>query len=328
MYLIVTVDTEADNQWAREEKITLQNIAFLPRFQTLCDRYGFPPTYFVTYEAATDPKSIAILKGFVSAGAEIGAHLHPWTTPPYEKEIAYERKVHRFPHELSDRELKEKLETLTNAILSGFGKRPASYRAGRWGLDDRSVRFLEALGYEADCSITPKISWAVHRGDPEKSGGPDYRRAQVKPYCLSPDDILKPADKGIVEIPLSVLFTGFYKKEAGFLGDWFLHLPDSIVKKILNRIIFRLMPFRVFPNSRPEDFASFYASAKKNNLPVIEFMIHSSELMPGGSPYAKTESAVEETYRRLERVFQYLKNQEILGTTAKTYAAEFGEKRT
>ena len=57
-------------------------------------------------------------------------------------------------------------------------------------------------------------------------------------------------------------------------------------------------------------------------------MIHSSELMPGGSPYAKTESAVEETYRRLERVFQYLKNQEILGTTAKTYAAEFGEKRT
>ena len=55
MYFIITVDTEADNQWADPVPKTTENIKFIPRFQALCDRFGFKPTYLCPYEMVKDP---------------------------------------------------------------------------------------------------------------------------------------------------------------------------------------------------------------------------------------------------------------------------------
>ena len=57
-YFIITIDTEGDNLWGVRcypkplSRITTQNGSFLERFQLLCEKYGFLPTYLVNYEMA------------------------------------------------------------------------------------------------------------------------------------------------------------------------------------------------------------------------------------------------------------------------------------
>jgi hypothetical protein len=43
--------------------------------------------------------------------------------------------------------------------------------------------------------------------------------------------------------------------------------------------------------------------AVSQNRPYVEFMIHSSELMPGGSPYFPSIESVEKLYRDLNELF-------------------------
>jgi hypothetical protein len=44
-------------------------------------------------------------------------------------------------------------------------------------------------------------------------------------------------------------------------------------------------------------------SARRDRRDYLEFMIHSSELMPGGSPYFPDGRSVERLYEDLEAVF-------------------------
>jgi hypothetical protein len=80
---LFVVDTEGDDEWTRPRLLpSLHNLHALPRFQALCERYGVRPTYVVTHSVATDAPGAALLRAIADAGrAEIGAHLHPWTTP-------------------------------------------------------------------------------------------------------------------------------------------------------------------------------------------------------------------------------------------------------
>src|SRR4051812_8506605 len=52
---LITIDTEGDNAWARPRRNTTRNSQFLPRFQSLCERFGFKPTYLTNYEMARCP---------------------------------------------------------------------------------------------------------------------------------------------------------------------------------------------------------------------------------------------------------------------------------
>ena len=65
----------------------VKNAERLPALQALCDEYGVRPTYLVTHEMATRPESAPILRGLARSGrCEIGAHLHPWSSPPFRPE--------------------------------------------------------------------------------------------------------------------------------------------------------------------------------------------------------------------------------------------------
>ena len=54
MKLLITIDTECDNGWDYRQEITTENARFLPRFQALCDKFGYKCTYLTTYEMAQD----------------------------------------------------------------------------------------------------------------------------------------------------------------------------------------------------------------------------------------------------------------------------------
>ena len=307
MKFIITVDTEADNQWKAGEELTLKNISALPRFQALCEKYNFIPTYLITHEVADDPLAVTMLSTWQKNNkAEIGTHLHPWTNPPL---VAYEQGKHLYPSSLTDEDFKNKLTVLTEKIGKNFGKRPTSYRAGRWGLGPSHAQILRDLGYVADCSVTPKVSWA---GSDKLGGGigPDFRGESVFPYIFS---------NGLLEMPMTILYTGVLWSEKNTLAKKFSFFPENLIKKILNKLFFQKKWLRIFPESTTSDWVEVYNSAKKNNLPVLEFMIHSSELAPGCSPYAKTPEAVEKIYNNLEALFSFLAKQGVEGIALNTF---------
>ena len=82
---LISIDTEGDNLWAWKtgDKITTENARFLPRFQELCEKYGFKPTYLTNHEMANDPFFVRYFKQRnLSGKCEIGMHLHAWNSPP------------------------------------------------------------------------------------------------------------------------------------------------------------------------------------------------------------------------------------------------------
>src|SRR5258706_5867327 len=80
---LITIDTEEDNAWNRTERISTENSGFLPRFQSLCESYGFKPTYLTNYAMARCPRFQAFGRDCLRRGTgEMGIHLHAWNTPP------------------------------------------------------------------------------------------------------------------------------------------------------------------------------------------------------------------------------------------------------
>ncbi|MGB7566754.1 MAG: hypothetical protein WBM07_02770, partial [Chitinivibrionales bacterium] len=83
MHVLITVDTEEDNQW-QSNVSTTHNLECLPRFQELCEKSSLKPTYLCTYGVVESEFFSSTLVKWQSLGkAEIGAHLHSWSTPPF-----------------------------------------------------------------------------------------------------------------------------------------------------------------------------------------------------------------------------------------------------
>ena len=58
---LITVDTEGDDLWSWKpgKEITTENTNYIPRFQELCEKYGFKPVYLTNYEMAMDDRWVA-----------------------------------------------------------------------------------------------------------------------------------------------------------------------------------------------------------------------------------------------------------------------------
>jgi len=72
------------------------------------------------------------------------------------------------------------------------------------------------------------------------------------------------------------------------------------------------------------DLIEIFNAAKRRGLPVVEMMFHSSELMPGGSPYYPTPESVDELYGRLEHLFRFIANNGGEGSTLSEFARLHG----
>jgi hypothetical protein len=299
--LVITVDTEADNQWDFRGVITLENLRCLPRFQALCEQFGFKATYLLAYEILRDKETIRLLRNWQDhSGAEVGAHLEPWTTPPFMAEEKENPARQWFPSLLPGTWFGRKLRTLTEGIAESFGRAPRSFRAARWGLSGAMVGELVRQGYTVDCSVTPKTSWAENSGCTQE--GPDYRLAPARPYQLSVEDVCRSAESGLLEVPMTVLYTGSFIREASQAARWFSLLPATPMKHLLDRAVFRKKWLRISPESRRGDWRVIHRAAVRSGIDVLEFMIHSSELLPGGSPLTPTEREAISVFRSLEEM--------------------------
>ena len=74
--------------------------------------------------------------------AEIGAHLHPWNTPPLTEAFVPRNSMTK---NLSPALQLAKIQQLTRTLEDAFGARPRSFRAGRYGLGADTISALTKI---------------------------------------------------------------------------------------------------------------------------------------------------------------------------------------
>lgn len=301
-YFIITVDTEGDNLWDYKEgeEVQTKNALFIPRFQELCEKYGFKPVYLTNYEMILSSDFVQYIKPKVEAGlCEVGIHIHAWNNPPYyELNGPYNGNPYliEYPYEV----MREKFKVTYDLICDRIGDPPVSHRAGRWAMNDDYFRLLKDCNVKVDCSYTPLVSWS-HCPGKIISAGPDYTKASVYPSVIN----------GVLEVPMT------YRKKR-FLSN------GSLKHKIKMLIKGDLLALR--PAIEPlENMKKLCANISMDpKVDYVELMIHSSELMPGGSPYFKDEHSIESLYNSLFELFEFAKKQSFEGITLGEYAEYIG----
>ncbi len=300
--LIVTIDTEEEGLWGGRYRMTgntVENIRGVPRFQSLCDQLGIRPVYLVDAPVVQDDRASAILGEIHAAGGcEIGTHVHPWCNPPID-EVADQRESYlcNLPESLQ----RAKIEWLTEAISERFGKRPVSFRAGRYGLDITGARVLAELGYRVDSSVIPFTDYSADRG-------PDFGNAPWQPYWVGGEDLCCAAASGkLLEVPVSVGFNRSSFSRAmrcqSLLGKapfrW-LRLEGILDRsQVLKRI--KLSP----EQATARDMKTLIDRYCESPSAVLVMMFHSSSLVPGESPYVGDESELEEFLGRIAETCRY-----------------------
>ena len=296
---IITVDTEGDDIWSRPSEITTRNARFLPRFQSLCERYGYRPVYLVNYEMATCPELVEFGCDVVRRDAgEIGMHLHAWNSPPLIPLTDDDSRHQPYLIEYPDDVMREKITVMTRLLEERFDRRVVSHRGGRFGFDGRYAAMLLEAGYLVDCSVTPGVDWRTTPGAPNGTGGPDYRAFPDRPYFLTPADIATPARHGLLEVPVTIGTSGLYRA-----APWAYRLP--LAGPIFNRI----SPMRSWACPGENGLAGMLRAARAvraKGAVCVEFLVHSSELMPDGSPRFRASADVERLYASLEVLFEDL----------------------
>ena len=299
-YFIITIDTEGDNIWHRVttrsgmRDINVKNAEYIERFQKLCERFHFIPTYLVDYEMANAEVFISQAKEWLAEKkCEIGMHMHAWNTPPIY-ELPFNAKGHNpFAGEYPRYILWKKIRFMTEYLEDTFGTRPVSHRGGRWYVDPWYIQALMRLGYISDCSITSGVSWSGTIGN--KEYGPDYSHFSPDVFCFERKFINASMENSmeirrIVEIPPTIISPSLKTKAYEALKR-----PGLI--KTINKEKIWLRP----TGSNLEEMLYIVKRTRKREY--IEFVLHSSELMPGGSPTFKTRQSIEKLYQDLEILF-------------------------
>ena len=299
---LVTVDTEGDNLWARPKNVSTRNAGHLPRFQSLCEKYALKPTYLTNWEMANCPAFVELGRDVMRRGAgEIGMHLHAWNSPPGFKLTADDDRFQPYLIEYPEASIREKVKVMTEKLAETFGRRPTSHRAGRWGFDATYARILIEHGYSVDCSVTPHVSWQFCKGDPARTGGPDYTGFPEHPYYIDPTDIGRPGESPLLELPVTVIRTRQYPSPVERMRR---ELAGSFLGTRVMRKAFPNTAWLMPTGGNGPALLRVLDSVIRERRPYAQFVIHSSELMPGGSPKLPDERAIDAMYRDIEALFQ------------------------
>ncbi|KAJ9431299.1 hypothetical protein SAMN05518863_11256 [Candidatus Pantoea symbiotica] len=308
---LITLDTEGDNLWRnRSGKVTTRNVQFLPRFQSLCEKYNFKPTWLTNYEMASDPAYVEFGRDLLARGqGEIGMHLHAWYSPPEyaltDDDWRYQPYLIEFPENI----LRDKVAYMTDLLESAFQQKMTSHRAGRWAFDEVYARALIDNGYLVDCSVTPRVDWRNSSGAPQGKGGTDYSLFPDHAYYLDINDISRAGDSPLLELPMSIQY------RYGAFTNQLKKVWNDVRGKKRGPSVNWLRPV----GGNVEQMKQVAEQTLSQGNDYVEFMLHSSEFMPDGSPTFKNEADIERLYDDLEQLFSWLQSR-TQGMTLTEYA--------
>jgi hypothetical protein len=307
VYFTVTVDTEADNAWQQPDRIRLDNMQCIPPFQTLCEAHGIVPVYLVAYECATREEAVAVLKPIADRGAcEIGYHFHAWTTPPFERQSRPgidAQWLQAYQYELPDDLFREKANCLLQTIKETYGIAPTAHRAGRWGIDQRTIDWLLESGFVVDTSILPLRRQSTRDG--HRSHRPSVKHSRMDPFLWPESRSSGSAARALVEIPLTVFHpaSAFHRILVNYAASGW---PGS--RRALHlyyRHIGSKGQLRPNPAYSDDALDAIITSNLRRRPAILNLMIHSSELSLGTSPFSMTRASRDRVWEQLRHVFSF-----------------------
>ncbi len=295
--LTVVIHTEEEFDWSSDfdrNEVGVEHIKYIDSVQNLFDKYKIKPTYVVGYPIASQKAAFEPLKAYADSGrAEIGAHLHPWVSPPYEEEVnPYNSYPGNLPRELEF----NKLAQLTGKIQESFGTTPKSYLAGRYGFGPNTASILQELGYEVDISPAPPIDF---RDD----GGPNYSSYSSHPFWIDKQHQL-------LVLPGTGAYTGLLHKGGHRIFRITSHplLRRARLPGIMSRLqLFerlRLSPEGYTQNEMRRLSRALLASGLRHFV----FSFHSPSVMPGCTPYVQNSSDLNDFILACEQYFDFFIN--------------------
>lgn len=317
---LITIDTEGDNLWSSPQAISTRNAKFLPRFQSLCEGYGLKPTYLTNFEMATCPDFQEFGRDILKRGTgEIGMHLHAWNSPPLIPLTPDDGKHHPYLIEYPPHIMREKITFMTELLEDTFGVKMVSHRAGKWSFNATYAQILLEKEYQVDCSVTPHVSWQHVLGDPGQSGGTDYSHFPETAYMVDPEDIRQSGNSPLLEVPVTIYQEPRQKRVIEKIRGCFRE--GSLPWQALSRFFPPVLWLR--PNGRNlNTMLQILRQASEKKRDYVEFMLHSSELMPGGSARFRRHADIESLYETLEILFSTAHGT-FKGATLAEYYREF-----
>ncbi len=297
--VVVSLDVEEDGLGCgRYPRVApgVANVAALERLEFVGREFGFPLTLLATYPVIMDDGALAhLLRWRDQCGAEIGAHLHPWNTPPFPDDG---KEYGGSPTPLDF----EKMVALRAAIERRTGTAPVSFRMGRFAVGERMFDDVQRAGFLRDASVVP-----FHA----TSGTLAAYAVSPNPYCVRAETDSSPA---LWEIPLTNLPVWpragrwMAAATAGARHPW---------QRTLQRAFQRIGVAGTHPAwfSLPAMCAAARLHVARGGR-VIHVFMHSSELMPGCTPAFPTERSVRRQVDRLAAFLRWLQRRcSVAGST-------------
>jgi hypothetical protein len=277
--LLVVVDTEEEFDWDgpfSRMNTSVSAMRHIGSAHLVFDQYGVKPTYMVDYPVASQPEGIAPLRELFESGrCAIGAHMHPWVTPPHVEKVGAKTS---FTCNLPADVQADKMRVLTETIEESFGFRPRMFKAGRYGIGAETVAALEGLGFDVDTSVLPHIDFS-------EIGGPSFDAFDPAPFFLTP---------GIVEFPCTVGYVGWLgrlAKPAHALASHPMLAPVMVPALSRSYGANRVM---LSPEGNTlEEMRDLTRELYQEGLRVFTLSYHSPSLDAGHTPYVRSSEDVD-----------------------------------
>lgn len=280
--LIVTIDTEIDKDphWNIASSGSFHSVleGIPQRLTPLFETFGVRPTYFLSPEVIENERCVKVLGRL--RNVELATHLHPEFVEP--ERILFPHNMAGKPTNAIQRQYsyeveRQKLANLTGLFSKNFGFQPTAFRAGRYGIGDRSLEFLAQLGYQVDSSVTPGLTWDY------KEGFLDFSKWSHHPQWIS-----TPQGK-ILELPITIL-------------------PSNGLALLMHNLPLLRRAAR-FEWLRPSwsSGRQMIRLLQKGDFQICVLMFHNIEITAGASPYAQNERQARRILESLSEVFGFCK---------------------
>ena len=292
--LFMVVDTEEEFDWRApfsRASTGVRAIAALDGLHRVIDPLGIRPTYVIDYPVATKPEAFDVIRGLSESGrCQVGAHLHPWVTPPFTEEV---NGPNSYACNLGASLEEAKLRNLCDAIEAHFGHRPRTYKAGRYGLGRSTVGILQRMGFEIDISINPLMDYRA-------ASGPSFEAFDARPFFFG-------TERRLLEVPCTLGFAGFARRaglplhrasERGLLRR--LRATGILSRTgALNKIM--LSP----ETSTLDEMKAVTRALLADGVRTFTLTFHSPSVDPGHTPYVRTSAELREFLGRIASYCEY-----------------------
>lgn len=292
--LLTVIHTEEEFDWSKpfdRSRTGIQHIKQLGNIQKVFEKHGVKPTYLMDYPVASSDLAKNVFSDLLQdEQCEIGAHLHPWVSPPNTEEVCdYNSYPGNLPKELEAK----KLQLLTSEIERQFSLTPRTYLAGRYGFGPNTAKTLVSLQYTVDLSLVPTYNYT---GD----GGPDYSAIRSHTHWEG-------ENLGLLRIPHTAAYIGALSHN-GLPGLTRFLYPGPIDLLALRALGKARLLRRVRLSPEGSDVKTMKKLTRylyRDGVRVFVFSFHSPSIVPGNTPYVQTKQQQIDFIRKIDEYLDF-----------------------